>query len=90
MNFLPSHCASYDNLSIDMAIADYLKPNSQQDELSCFCYAQTKKATSMDSLEALKFEGVDENLCMSWFKTYLFEKYSVVGTALMICVINIV
>ena len=45
---------------------------------------------SYDDIDKLKFDGVEENVCLLWLQNSLFERFSAPGIAGAISLINII
>ena len=57
--------------------------------MGCFCYQLIASLDSIEKLEQLKFEGMEQNICLVWLKNYIFEQFSAPGIAGAISAINV-
>lgn len=89
-DFNPFECDQQGAITQEQAIADFNGNDTLKFKVGCFCYQLISSVDSLDDLDKLKFEGLEQNICLIWLKNYLFEKFSVYGIAATISVINVV
>ena len=71
--FDPRKCSKYGSIKQDEAVSDFKNTESDKRLVGCFCYQVVAKIDSIEKLEQLKFEGMEQNICLIWLKNYLFE-----------------